>query len=111
MSDHAAKKHAKFLAKYGIKSKPKRGKIKGLSTNFPNLTVPVISAKLSNTIPSNGFRKDDLDAHKWKANVRESKEAIQEAERKRKRIAPYTNKGALMYITDEDDKRSLGRKV
>ena len=101
--------HAKFLAKYGITQK-KRYRIKGDATNFPDLTVPKPSAMLSNSIPSNGFKRE-LDAHKWKSGAQESREAIQEAERKRNRVAPYTNKGALMYITDDDDLRSLGRKV
>lgn len=101
--------HVKFLSKHGITQK-KRYRIKGDATNFPDLTFHKPSAMLSNSIPSNGFKRD-LDDHKWKRGAQESREAIQEAERKRKRIAPYTNKGALMYITDDDDKKSLGRKI
>lgn len=105
----AKKSHAKFLSKHSIRSK-KKTRLKGSESFFPDLTVPVLSAKLSNTIPSNGFKRE-LDDYKWKQNVIESQDAISEAERKKSRVAPYTNKGAYMYVTDEDDKKSLGRKV
>lgn len=106
----AEEKHARFLAKYSITPSKKRKKLKGNSEFFPDLTVSKSCAKLSNNIPSNGFKRQ-LDDYRWKRNVAEKQETIAEVERKKKRIAPYTNKGAYMYVTDEDDKRSLGRKV
>jgi len=69
-----------------------------------------IIKRYPNSIPSNGFKKS-IDDYKWKRTAQESTEVIREAEKKKSRIAPYINKGAYMYITDEEDKKSLGRKV
>ena len=103
----AKAEHQRFLASMGISTSKKRS---SSTVDFPDLTVPTSCAKLSNNIPSNGFKRQ-LDDYRWKRNVAEKQETIAEVERKKKRIAPYTNKGAYMYVTDEDDKRSLGRKV
>jgi hypothetical protein len=77
--------------------------------NMPDLSVKQV-APLSNTIPSNGFKRS-IDDYKWRRDVVESKEAIIETERKKSRVAPYTNKGAYMFITDGDDARVIGKKV
>jgi hypothetical protein len=102
--------HRKFLASMRI-SPVKRGtKLRGLSSNFSDLSVTSNVAPLSNTIPGSGAKKS-LDDYKWKKDQQESAEAIAEAEKKKTRIAPYTNKGAYMYVTDDADAKTLGRKV
>ena len=55
--------------------------------------------------------KSRIDDYKWKRGFDEKKEVIAETERKKKRVAPYTNKGAYMFVTDADDAKSLGKKV
>lgn len=79
--------------------------------DFPDLTVESrCTAKISNQIPGNGFKRT-IDDYKWRKGREEKPEIIAETERKKKRIAPAFNKGPLMFITDEADKVSLGRKV
>lgn len=39
------------------------------------------------------------------------KEAIQEARRKAKRVAPLFNKGGYMYLSDDTDLTTVGKKV
>ena len=102
--------HRKFLASMRV-SPVKRGtKLRGSSSNWSDLTVNSNVAPLSNTIPGSGAKKS-LDDYKWKKDHQESQEAIAEAEKKKTRIAPYTNKGAYMYLTDDADTKSIGRKV
>jgi len=101
--------HKKFLATMGV-SPAKRGKLRGSNSNWSDLTIESNVAPLSNTIPGSGAKKS-LDDYKWKKDQQESPEAIAEAEKKRSRIAPAYNKGPLMYITDDADTKSLGRKV
>lgn len=91
-------------------SPAKRGKLRGSNSNWSDLTIESNVAPLSNTIPGSGAKKS-LDDYKWKKDQQESPEAIAEAEKKRSRIAPAYNKGPLMYITDDADTKSLGRKV
>lgn len=100
--------HRKFLASMGISEK--KTKLRGNSANWSDLLVKSNVAPLSNTIPASGA-KHSLDDYKWKKDVQESPEAIAEAEKKKTRIAPAYNKGPLMYITDNADTKSLGRKV
>lgn len=88
----------------------KKTKLRGNSANWSDLSVKSNVAPLSNTIPASGA-KHSLDDYKWKKDVQESPEAIAEAEKKKTRIAPAYNKGPLMYITDDADTKSLGRKV
>lgn len=75
---------------------------------FPDLSVSR-SVPISNSIPANGFRKS-MDDYKWRKNIKETQEAIQSAELKKKQIAPLYNKGPLMYITNGTDNTSLGKK-
>mgnify|MGYP003348521815 CR=1 FL=1 len=57
--------HRKFLASMRI-SPVKRGtKLRGLSSNFSDLSVTSNVAPLSNTIPGSGAKKS-LDDYKWK---------------------------------------------
>lgn len=67
-------------------------------------------APLSNQIPGNGFKRS-LDDYKWKKGCEETHAAITAAEAKRARVAPAFNKGPMMYISEQDDPASLGRKV
>lgn len=100
--------HNKFLKKFLIY--PGKKKLKGNIENFPDLSVPQTKAQLSNTIPSNGFKRS-LDDYKWRDINKESASVIAETERKKKRIAPLWNKGSIMYITDATELETLGKKV
>lgn len=104
----AKRNHERFLLSLGV---PVKRRAKKYVTDFPDLSVPSrCTAKLSNQIPGNGFKRT-VDDYKWRSGANEKPEAIKEAEAKKKRIAPAYNKGPVMYITDEADKISLGRKV
>lgn len=91
----------------GISTKPRKDTPRKLvqTEEAPQRKV----APTSDSIPSNGY-KNTIDDYKWK-RTSEKKEVIAETERKKSRIAPYTNKGAYMYITDDEDTKSLGRKL
>jgi hypothetical protein len=100
--------HRRYLTSLGISLM--KTKLHGNTANWSDLTVQSNAAPLSNTIPGSGA-KQSLDDYKWKKDMQESPEAIAEAEKKKTRIAPAYNKGPLMYITDNADTKSLGRKV
>lgn len=100
--------HRKFLTSMGVSLK--KSILRGNTANWSDLTVHSNAAPLSNTIPGSGAKRS-LDDYKWKKDVQENPEAIAEAEKKKTRIAPAYNKGPLMYITDDADTKSLGRKV
>lgn len=100
--------HRKFLTSMGVSLK--KSTLRGNTANWSDLTVQSNAAPLSNTIPGSGAKRS-LDDYKWKKDVQENPEAIAEAEKKKTRIAPAYNKGPLMYITDDADTKSLGRKV
>jgi hypothetical protein len=99
---------AAHLTSLGISLK--KTKLCGNSSNWSDLTIKSNAAPLSNTIPASGAKRS-LDDYKWKRDAQESPEAIAEAEKKKTRIAPAYNKGPLMYITEDADAKSLGRKV
>jgi hypothetical protein len=102
--------HRKFLSSMGVSPVKRGAKLRGSSSNWSDLTVKSNVAPLSNTIPGSGA-KNSIDDYKWKKDHQESPEAIAEAEKKKTRIAPAYNKGPLMYITEDADTKSLGRKV
>lgn len=81
------------------------------ASNMPDLSCESKAAPLSNNIHTSGGFKKSVDDYKWKKDKVESAETIKEIERKKTRIAPGWNKGATMYITDETDPVSLGRKI
>lgn len=100
-------RHAKFLRSLGV---PERRAKRPLSVWPVDTYVPRLVAPTSDTIPANGH-KSSLDDYKWKRGVTENPREIYKAEQKRKKIAPYTNKGGYMYITEETDPKSIGKKV
>jgi hypothetical protein len=80
------------------------------SIYFPEPMVKKNLPPLSNVV-GNGFKRS-IDDYKWRRDEpKESRETIAEIERKKKRIAPAYNKGPFMYITDDMDPATLGRKV
>jgi len=101
----AKAKHQKYIDSLGL-SKPTHSN----PNNFPDLSVDRKGAELSNTIPDNGFRRSVYD-YRWRKDRQETEQAILEAERKRSRVAPLWNKGGVMYITDDQDPTTLGKKV
>lgn len=64
---------------------------------------------VSNTIPGACYKRS-IDDYKWKGR-QESKETIDEIERKKFRVAPAWNKGSTQYITESADPTTLGRKI
>jgi len=88
---------------------PPKGRIK--INNMPDLSCESRAVPLSNNIHTSGGFKKSVDDYKWKKDKVETAETIKEIERKKTRVAPGWNKGATMYITDETDPVSLGRKI
>jgi len=103
----AQKKHLAFLRSVGYTGPNKRSCVAFQSLEVQNGKSV---APVSNTIPGNGFKRS-IDDYKWKTGVVESAEVIAETERKKKKIAPIYNKGPVMYLTDEVDISTLGKKV
>lgn len=64
---------------------------------------------LSNSV-GNGFKRS-VDDYKWKRDREESAATIKEIERKKTRIAPAYNKGAVQYLTEGTDPATIGRKI
>jgi hypothetical protein len=100
---------AEYFKSLGIK------KVKNAdrSYNFDNsiLNVPVCTnpIPLSNAV-GNGFKRS-VDDYKWRKDRVETAATIEEIERKKTRVAPAYNKGAVQYITDGTDPSHLGRKI
>ena len=64
---------------------------------------------LSNSV-GNGFKRS-VEDYKWKRDREESAATIAEIERKKKKVAPAYNKGAVQYLTDGTDPATIGRKI
>lgn len=64
---------------------------------------------LSNSV-GNGFKRS-VEDYKWKRDREESAATIREIERKKTRVAPAYNKGAVQYLTDGTDPATIGRKI
>lgn len=88
-----------------LKNKTSREKIFSIPEPLEVKSLP----PLSNTI-GNGFKRS-VDDYKWKRDREESVETIKEIERKKTKVAPAFNKGAVQYITDDTDPTHLGRKL
>ena len=86
-----------------------KGRVK--VNNMPDLSCESKAAPVSNKLHTKGGFKKSVDDWKWRRDREESAETIREIERKKTRVAPAYNKGATMYITDETDPVSLGRKI
>ena len=84
-------------------SKPERAI--NLPEPLPRKTLP----PLSNSV-GNGFKRS-VDDYKWKRDREESAATIKEIERKKTRVAPAFNKGAVQYLTDGTDPATIGRKI
>jgi len=66
-------------------------------------------APLSNSV-GNGFKRS-VEDYKWKRDREESVATIREIEKKKTRVAPAYNKGAVQYLTDGTDPATIGRKI
>lgn len=64
---------------------------------------------LSNSV-GNGFKRS-VDDYKWKRDREETAATIAEIERKKTRVAPAFNKGAVQYLTEGTDPTTIGRKI
>lgn len=105
----ALEEHKKFLESHGYFGKKV---IKVRDWTMPTLTYDTYhDSLLSNNLHESGGFKKSVDDYKWKRNRAESSETTKEIERKKTRIAPAWNKGATMYITDDTDPTTLGRKI
>ena len=79
---------------------------------FINMPEPLPRKELpplSNSV-GNGFKRS-VDDYKWKRDREESVATIKEIERKKTRVAPAFNKGAVQYLTDGTDPATIGRKI
>ena len=79
---------------------------------FINMPEPLPRKELpplSNSV-GNGFKRS-VDDYKWKRDREESATTIKEIERKKTRVAPAFNKGAVQYLTDGTDPATIGRKI
>lgn len=79
---------------------------------FINMPEPLPRKELpplSNSV-GNGFKRS-VDDYKWKRDREESAATIKEIERKKTRVAPAFNKGAVQYLTDGTDPATIGRKI
>jgi len=113
MKMKAKKKLEATYQKYGLKQK-RHVRLRG-AVSKPLLSAPFY--RTGNTFPTSDTitrvmgKRDLLTEHKWKTDSQESKETIQEINKKRSRIAPAYSKGSYQYITDAADAKTLGRKV
>lgn len=105
VSESRRKLYAKYGLEYLLKGKRKHEHV----NDFPSLHVATSVSATSDSIPGSCYKKS-LDDYKWKRN-RETKEAIEQAEKKKKMIAIPYNKGAYQYITEETHLPSLGKKT
>lgn len=78
---------------------------------MPDLSCDSNVAPLSNNLYANGGFKRSVDDWKWKRERVETVETVKEIERKKTRVAPLWNKGATMFISDQTDPETLGKKV
>ena len=100
--------HKAFLESVGYTGKRKNV---DRSYNMPNLKDEERGAPLSNSIPAGGGYKRSIDDYKWRRGRTESDATVAEIERKKTRIAPLWNKGSIMYISDKEDPKTIGKKV
>ena len=100
--------HKAFLESVGYTGKRKNV---DRSYNMPNLKDEERGAPLSNSIPAGGGYKRSIDDYKWRRGRTESDATVAEIERKKTRIAPLWNKGSMMYISDKEDPKTIGKKV
>jgi hypothetical protein len=77
--------------------------------NLPEPLERKSLAPLSNSV-GNGFKRS-VEDYKWKRDREESAATIAEIERKKKKVAPAYNKGAVQYLTDGTDPATIGRKI
>lgn len=98
-------KHQEFLKTMGYTKSKSKYKLE-----FPDLSVRQ-TIPMSNNLHVRGGYKTSVFDYKWKSTLNESETTKQEIENKSKRIAPLWNKGGTMYITDQEDPKTLGRKV
>ena len=105
------KEHNEFIASLGYTGKTgNKPKGKLLTAQPSQIENKKDDIQLSNSIPGNCF-KSSIDDWRWKKGCVESAETIKEIERKKMRVAPLWNKGATMFITDNEDPKTLGRKI
>jgi len=86
-----------------------KGSVKERPINMPEPLTKRELAPLSNSV-GNGFKRS-VEDYKWKRDREETVATIKEIERKKTRVAPAYNKGAVQYLTDGTDPATIGRKI
>jgi hypothetical protein len=86
-----------------------KGSAKERPLNLPEPLERKSLAPLSNSV-GNGFKRS-VEDYKWKRDREESAATIAEIERKKTKVAPAYNKGAVQYLTDGTDPATIGRKI
>lgn len=87
-----------------LKDRPRKER----TLNITEREVKVLPP-LSNSV-GNGFKRS-VEDYKWKRDREETVATIKEIERKKTRVAPAYNKGAVQYLTDGTDPATIGRKI
>ena len=88
-----------------------KGRKGSRNDTMPDLSCGSNVAPLSNNLYADGGFKRSVDDWKWKRDREESVETVKEIERKKTQVAPAYNKGPVMFISEQTDPTSLGRKV
>ena len=86
-----------------------KGSAKERPLNLPEPLERKSLPPLSNSV-GNGFKRS-VEDYKWKRDREESAATIAEIERKKKKVAPAYNKGAVQYLTEGTDPTTIGRKI
>jgi len=101
---------AEYFKSLGVKKVKHVDRSYNFDGSFLSIDIQSNTIPLSNAIVSGGYKRS-VDDYKWKRDREESAETIKEIERKKTKIAPAFNKGAVQYITDDTDPTHLGRKL
>lgn len=101
---------AEYFKSLGIKKVKHADRSYNLDCSFLAINIQPNPVPLSNSIVAGGYKRS-VDDYKWKRDREESAETIKEIERKKTKVAPAFNKGAVQYITDDTDPTHLGRKL
>lgn len=100
---------AEFFKSLGIKKVKHADRSYNFDGSFLSVDLRQHAIPLSNSV-GNGFKRS-VDDYKWRKDRTETAATIEEIERKKTRVAPAYNKGAVQYITEGTDPTHLGRKI
>ena len=94
----AARKLAETMKRFGLNNRQPSGGIVPDPLAAKSFVRRPKLAPTSDRVPGAAPQRDLLTAHKWRRGAEEKESTIREMHRKRSRIAPAYNKGALQYL-------------